>query len=261
MAAPEDEGSDILCITLLGSMQTGKTTFATSVVSRTSSRIPPPYQKSTRNIIRYVQIKGKEMFGIHVQDTAGAVRLSKETLEISKNQAFIVFFDWSKPDTLKVALDIVDLLKEPLNRSKKQINRPTFLVGNKRDLISAESFRSEVERLIKIARQKKFYLFSGSVTFNSFSCIAKPNTDKTMQFFTRLHDMRDSDDFRSHYTSTELIYNLKAICDMLAGDMRDEQDDKEESPLIASKASITKSDSKSWLQSVCGCCSSRDSKD
>jgi len=255
-----DDLDAALCVTLLGSPHTGKTVFATGVVNRTVSRNPPPYQRSTKNVVRYVQIKGREIFGIHVEDTVGSSRVSKELLDTGKHQAFIVFFDWSKPETLKTALEIMEFVHDQGSRNKKgSVDKPLFLVGNKRDLISVEHFNKEIDRLRKTAKYKRFYLFSGSVLFNSFSCLAKPSPDKSKQFFVKIHGFQGQDDFGCSYTSIQLIQNLKALCD--TGPYLDDTPDesKETQPLLSSSipASIADSTEISCWEKMCGCCKKR----
>lgn len=208
---PEEEDSDIVRITLLGSSQTGKTLFASGVVNRSISR-SPVYQRTTRNIIRYVQLRPKEGLGVHLEDTPGAARITGDSLSIGRNHTFIVFFDWLRPETRRNALEIITEIRDAEVRLKKRPPRPVFLIGNKREILADNQDR-EVERIKKLAQSpQQFYFFSGSVMQNTFTLLEKPRkADRANNFFSRVHDIRYGDDFKFDYTALQLVESLRAL--------------------------------------------------
>jgi GTPase SAR1 family protein len=260
----EADDTDIVRISLLGPSQTGKSTFASSVVSRSLSRTGT-YQRTTRNLIRYVQLRPRNSVGLHLEDTPGTAKVSGDTFEIGRNHVFIVFFDWSRPDTKRIALEIIGEIREAEIRLKKRPLRPIFLVGNKTDLVPNDHDK-EIDRLRKLAHSsQQFYLFSGSVMRNSFTLLEKPRkADKNYNFFCKIHDMSGVNDFEVDYTAMQLVANIQVLFDELCngGTRRFAGSDKDEShPLLESvslKSNISDSSQQGgWCARVCRCCSRR----
>jgi len=254
----EDEGdADIIRVTLIGPSQTGKSTFASSVVSRSVSRSGSGYHRTARNIVRYVQLRPRDPVGIHLEDTVGTNKINGESYDVARNQVFIILFDWSRPETKKLALDMVTEIRIAETQLKRRPPRPLILLGNKRDIASQEQDR-ELEKLKKAAYTGNFFLFSGSVVQNSFTLLEKPKRfEKNSQYFCRLYDITGLDDFRLNYTAIQLVENMRALFDDVCGVGWGIVDKAESQPLIPSASIKPKEDDEkemSFCQRICGCC-------
>lgn len=153
----EDNGADILRITLIGPSQAGKSTFATSVVSRSVGRIGS-YHRTVKNVVRYVNLRPREGLGIHLEDTVGVNKLIGDNLDVARNQVFIVFFDWSRPETRKMTLDMIAEIRLAETKLKRRPPRPIFLVGNKRDITTTQELERDLDKLRKAAYSGNFFL-------------------------------------------------------------------------------------------------------
>ena len=251
----EDGDLEVVRVTLLGPSQTGKSTFASGVVSRTVSRTGT-YHRTARNIVRYVTLRPRDQLGVHLEDTVGTNKILGDSFDISRNQAFIVFFDWSRPETKKLALEMINEIRMPEVRLKRRPPRPLILMRKKRDVSGQESDR-DLDKLKRAAKDGNFFLFSGSVVQNSFVLVEKPKRfEKHNHFFCRLYDIHGLDDYKLNYTAVQLVDNLRALFDEVCGRGWGAMDKTESVPLIPSSDFKAKEleEEPSECQRRCGCC-------
>jgi GTPase SAR1 family protein len=230
----KNSSTSVLRVTLLGAPNTGKSTFASSVVTRNivkgGSTTSLPYRRTTKNITRFVPVNVKDspmLHGIHLEDTVGTVKITKDLL-LSDGDAlsnsfrtYIIFFDLSNIETLKIAEELIVFLREPERRRKKSRDfyyRPMFLIGTKRDIAPREILVQYESRFSKLAVAQRVHILVGSVIFNSFTNLYKPYRrddeyeTKRREFCDLLYIVQ-GEDKTLQMNSTETLSCLKAICD------------------------------------------------
>ena len=251
----EANDGDAVRVTLIGPSQTGKSTFANSIVSRTVLR-SGSYHRTSRNITRYVQIKPRDGTGVLLEDTVGTNKIQHENFDIARNQVFIVFFDSSRPETRRSELDIAAEIRIAETNLKRRPPRPLMILGNKRDAGVAQEVEREMDKLRKAVHALNAFLFSGSVIANSFSMLERPKRfDKSPYYFCRLYEVHGlNDDFRLNFTAVQLVENMRALFDEISGGGWGMGEKAETQPLIPG-ASVEEEDDED--ESACARCCRR----
>jgi hypothetical protein len=171
---------------LVGAPGTGKSTMATTVVSRSAGLTRGmPYTRTRLDQTFLTSIRSPHGDVVMMQLVDGRSCDDAETWVAPsggdrERWCYMVVFDWTRIETFVWAKRIMDRIREADRAAQADRTKPPkplspmFLVGNKRELRSAHALVSELQETKHVALHWNVFVFSGSALDNAFVCVQRP---------------------------------------------------------------------------------------